>query len=140
MLEDFKECTIGSLIIGGVLAVVITIIVAINNPDAIGAGIGAGTIYLIYSIVMYGFLMMSRNMLDQYGGTFILGTIVMTAGGWWLGHGMAFIFVKIQDSLKTMPVKRRNKPLYGGFIRNFSCFPDAVLLNCSTHLFIQNCA
>lgn len=106
-MEDFKECTIGSLIVSAALAIIVTIIVSISDPEAIGAGIGSGFFYFITSLVLFGFLMMSRNMMEQHGGMFILGTIVVTAGAWWLGHGLAFVLVKINEGVyHLLPFKK----------------------------------
>lgn len=94
MPERFDHCMIGSLILGLILSIAVLAV----SGDATAA-MSIILSYLFVSSLFYGILYFSRKQLRDNPGIFILGTIVVTSGGWWLCHICGWINVKINRGL-----------------------------------------
>ena len=64
--------------------------------------------YFIASLFLYGYLAFSRSQLEKNAIMFVGATIVMTAGGWWLGHALAFLNVKITEGIYKLISNKAN--------------------------------
>jgi len=99
MAEDIRECAIGSQILGAFIAIVI-LVIGVLNEDVKIVLLQSVLVFLLYCIlfwVLYGYLVFSRKMLKKNLNAFLLGTFLLTGGGWWLGHLIAFINVRIAE-------------------------------------------
>lgn len=111
MQEEFKDCSVGALVIGLVLAL-ITALANIGGTgteelSAVNIGIIVFIGYFVFSLVAYGFLAISRNQLDSHGFMFVVATLVVSAGSWWLMHGMSFLNVKMTEGIYKLLFKRK---------------------------------
>ena len=108
MNESLKDCTIGSLIVSAIVLIVSLIITLISKDSNWEFVILVPIGYFIASLFLFGYLAFSRSKLENNATMFVLATIFMTAGGWWLGHVLAFINVKLTEGIFMLITQRKN--------------------------------
>ena len=116
MVEDFGDCYKGSAIWGSFLALIFVIVslvstfVSSNKFDAnvILFSLAIFIIYIILSLVLYGYYSWTKSQLEQNATIFVIGTIVITAGGWWLGYLLSLLLVKINCKTYNLLISKRS--------------------------------
>lgn len=108
MSETFKACTVGATIIAMIIAVVLIPLAVIDTEKSWGYVIGIPIYYLLVSLILFGYLAFSRSQLKTDSSMFILGTLVVTAGGWWIVHAVAFLNVTITEGIYNLLFSRSN--------------------------------
>ena len=95
--EDFKKSAIGNLILSVIISLVLFFVI-VSQGNFETSLLQTGSFFILYNLfswLLYGYLAFSRKQLKGEATKFIIATIIITAGGWWLGHVLAFINVKI---------------------------------------------
>ena len=99
--REFKKCALGGLIVGLLISSFVSFfVIPIKNIESIFLNtLGIYIIYNIFSWLLYAFLSYSRRMLEVKHESFVIATLIVTGGGWWLGHALAFINVTITKQM-----------------------------------------
>lgn len=108
MKENFKDCTIGSLLVSACILIVMIILTLITKESTWELVVLIPICYFIASLFLYGYLAFSRSQLEKNATMFVGATIFMTAGGWWLGHALAFINVKLTEGIYKLIFNKTN--------------------------------
>ena len=99
MKEEFKDCTIGSLVISALLLLITVIVTLFSKDKSWELVVIIPIMYFVFSIILYGILFFSRSQLERSPFIFVAATIFVTGGGWWAAHALAFINVKLTEAI-----------------------------------------
>lgn len=99
MTEDFKDCMVGAIIVALLLVALLVLVTLFSAEQQWEIVVLTPVAYLAGSALLYGYLAFSRNQLVANPTMFVAATIFMTAGGWWLGHALAWLNVKLTEGV-----------------------------------------